>query len=53
VDISEQQSARKDSQNYQHWPKGQVSAYESQLTASQPGEEEGLIGSGIEMTHKL
>ena len=53
VDMPEQQSACKDGQSYQYWPKGQVSAYESRLTASQPREEEGLIGSGIKMTHKL
>ena len=51
--MPEQQSACKDGQSYEHWPKEQVSAYEFQLTASQPREEHGFIGSGVEMAHKL
>jgi hypothetical protein len=53
ADMPQHQSECKDGQSYQHRPKGQVSACEPQLTASQPREEEGLIGSGIKMTHKL
>jgi hypothetical protein len=53
ADMPQHQSARKDSQGCQHWPKGQVNAHESQLTASQPRKEHGFIGSEVEMAHKF
>jgi hypothetical protein len=51
--MPQHQSARKDSQGYQDSPKGQVNADKSQLTASQTGKENRLIGSRVEVAHKF